>query len=88
MGCDYCESIRGIGPKRAIELIRQFNNIETVLQNIDTKKYVVPENWNYEAARALFVNPDVADPETIDVIFIIGLFWKVLVFIYCTFFFS
>lgn len=67
LGCDYCESIRGIGPKRAIELIRQFENIETILKNIDTNKYVVPENWNYQAARELFLNPDVADPETIDV---------------------
>lgn len=67
LGCDYCESIRGIGPKRAIELIAQHKSIEEVLKNIDTKKYIVPENWNFEQARKLFVEPVVADPATIDV---------------------
>ena len=67
LGCDYCESIRGIGPKRAIELIKQFDSIEKVLENIDTKKYVVPENWNYKQARELFVHPEIADPETVPV---------------------
>lgn len=67
LGCDYCESIRGIGPKRAIELVTQYKSIEVILENIDRKKYVVPENWNYKEARALFMEPEVADPESIDV---------------------
>lgn len=37
MGCDYCGTIRGIGPKRAIELIQKYKNIEAVLENIDQK---------------------------------------------------
>lgn len=67
LGCDYCESIRGIGPKRAIELVAQYESIEKILDNIDTKKYVVPEDWNYKQARELFKSPEIADPETIDV---------------------
>lgn len=67
LGCDYCESIRGIGPKRAIELVAQFKCIEKIIDNIDTKKYLVPEEWNYAKARQLFNAPEVADPETIDV---------------------
>lgn len=67
LGCDYCDSIRGIGPKRAIELISQFETIEAVLENIDTKKYIVPQDWNYKKARELFINPEVADPDSIDV---------------------
>ncbi|CAH0746830.1 unnamed protein product [Bemisia tabaci] len=66
LGCDYCDSIRGIGPKRAIDLIKQHRNIETILKNIDTEKYAVPENWLYKEARQLFVNPEVADPTTIE----------------------
>ena len=66
LGCDYCESIRGIGPKRAIELVAQHETIEKILDNIDTKKYIVPEDWNYQKARELFVNPEIADPATID----------------------
>lgn len=67
LGCDYCESIRGIGPKRAIELVSQYKCIEEILKNIDKSKYIVPEDWNYEQARGLFHNPEVADPETVEV---------------------
>ncbi|TDG41537.1 hypothetical protein AWZ03_012043 [Drosophila navojoa] len=66
MGCDYCDSIKGIGPKRAIELIKTYRDIETILENIDTSKYIVPENWNYKRARELFVEPEVTDASTID----------------------
>eukprot|EP00051_Salpingoeca_urceolata_P034543 m.25646 g.25646 ORF g.25646 m.25646 type:complete len:465 (+) comp7948_c0_seq2:229-1623(+) len=59
LGCDYCETIRGIGPKRAIDLIREHKNIETILSKLDKKKYPVPENWKYKEARELFVNPEV-----------------------------
>lgn len=71
LGCDYCESIRGIGPKRAIELIQQHRSIEEILHNIDQKKYIVPEDWNYEKARELFKEPEVTDPANIDVRLII-----------------
>jgi len=66
LGCDYCDSIRGIGPKRAIELLRTYKSIETILEKIDTKKYVPPTNWPYEEARRLFKEPDVIDPSEID----------------------
>ncbi|GBP04092.1 Flap endonuclease 1 [Eumeta japonica] len=48
LGCDYCEGIKGIGPKRAIELMNSYRDIETILKNIDRKKYTVPENWNFD----------------------------------------
>lgn len=67
LGCDYCDSIRGVGPKTAIDLINKHKSLEKILENIDTKKYGVPEDWNFENARKLFLNPDVQDPETIDV---------------------
>ncbi|XP_017078139.1 flap endonuclease 1 [Drosophila eugracilis] len=66
LGCDYCESIKGIGPKRAIELINNYRDIETILDNLDTSKYTVPENWNYKVARELFIEPQVANAEAID----------------------
>ncbi|KAL4719617.1 hypothetical protein ACJJTC_002478, partial [Scirpophaga incertulas] len=67
LGCDYCGSIRGIGPKRAIELIRQHHSLEQILNNIDTNKYPPPDNWDYKNARRLFLEPEVADPNTIEV---------------------
>ena len=69
LGCDYCDTIRGIGPKRAKELIDKHRSIEEVIANLDSKKYAVPENWPYKEARKLFKNPEVTDPETLDVSF-------------------
>ncbi|EDX07413.1 flap endonuclease 1 [Drosophila simulans] len=66
LGCDYCESIKGIGPKRAIELINTYRDIETILDNLDSSKYTVPENWNYKVARELFIEPEVANADSID----------------------
>jgi flap endonuclease-1 len=45
LGCDYCDSIRGIGPKTALKLIRQHSSIENILDNLDRKKYTVPHEW-------------------------------------------
>lgn len=35
LGCDYCGTIKGIGPKKAIDLIKQHGSIEKILDNID-----------------------------------------------------
>jgi len=59
LGCDYCESIKGIGPVKAIKLIQDHKCIEEVLKHVDTKKYIVPDDWLYKQARELFLNPDV-----------------------------
>ena len=67
LGCDYCDSIRGIGPKKAIDYIRKYGTIEQVLANLDKTKYPVPEDWNFQGARELFKNPEVKDPSTIEV---------------------
>lgn len=67
MGCDYCDSIKGIGPKRAVELITKHHSIENVLKHLDPKKYTIPENWPYEEARKLFQDADVSDPESFQI---------------------
>lgn len=66
LGCDYCDSIRGIGPKRAIDLIKQHKTIDEILKHLDSKKYTVPEDWMYKEARRLFQEPEVADPEELE----------------------
>jgi len=68
MGCDYCDSIKGIGPKRAIELIQKHRNIEGILKNLDSKKYPIPEKWPYQEARRLFTEPDIMDPEDVELV--------------------
>lgn len=37
LGCDYCDSIRGIGPKKAVELINKHKCIEKIIENIDKR---------------------------------------------------
>jgi flap endonuclease-1 len=50
LGCDYCDTIKGIGPKTALKLIREHKNIETILKHLNREKYVVPDS--YEPAEA------------------------------------
>lgn len=45
LGCDYCDTIRGIGPKTALKLIREHGDIETILKNLNREKHVVPESY-------------------------------------------
>ncbi|CAM9679216.1 unnamed protein product [Laminaria digitata] len=51
-GCDYTGSIKGIGPKKALALIRQHGTIEEVLKHIDASKYAIPDDWLEPAERA------------------------------------
>ncbi|KAK1293970.1 Flap endonuclease 1 [Acorus calamus] len=61
-GCDYCDSIRGIGGQTALKLIRQHGSIENILENINKERYQIPENWPYQEARRLFKEPLVSEP--------------------------
>ncbi|KAI7792852.1 flap endonuclease 1 [Triplophysa rosa] len=66
LGCDYCGTIKGIGPKRAIDLIKQHGSIEEILDNIDPNKHPAPEEWLYKEARDLFLEPEVVDCGTLE----------------------
>lgn len=45
LGCDYCDSIKKVGPKTALKFIREYGSIEKILENIDRDKYGVPDDW-------------------------------------------
>ncbi|KAL9012524.1 MAG: hypothetical protein Q9173_002717 [Seirophora scorigena] len=71
LGCDYVDPIPKIGPASALKLIRDYGTLEAVVEHIknDTKKrYTLPDDWPFEDARELFLNPDVrqADHEDCD----------------------
>lgn len=68
LGCDYTGSIKGVGPKRAIELIKNHRSLEKIIENIDVKKFPVPESWNYKEARLLFQKPEISNADDIVVI--------------------
>jgi flap endonuclease-1 len=55
------EPIKGIGPKTALKLLREHDNIEGVLAHIKDsgKKITIPEVWPFEEAREIFKRPDV-----------------------------
>lgn len=60
LGCDYVDPIKGIGPSTALKLIRDYKNLEGVVEHFKAgTKYVVPDDWPYQDARALFLEPDV-----------------------------
>jgi flap endonuclease-1 len=67
LGCDYCDSIKGIGPHRAVELIEKHKSLEEIIKTLDPKKYPIPDDWMYNEARQLFLNPEVLDPKDIDI---------------------
>lgn len=51
LGCDYCDSIKGIGPKTALKLVKEHGNIETILKHIDRNKHQVPESYEPSTKR-------------------------------------
>ncbi|PYH44986.1 multifunctional nuclease RAD27 [Aspergillus saccharolyticus JOP 1030-1] len=66
LGCDYLEPIPKVGPNTALKLIREHGTLEKVvefIQNDPKKKYVIPDDWPYQDARELFLNPDVRDSD-------------------------
>jgi len=68
MGCDYCGTIKGVGPKKAFELISEHGSIEKALTKIDREKFTVPENFEEDIVpvHEFFVHPEVQDVETIE----------------------
>lgn len=58
-GCDYTTKINGIGPITSLKMIKKYNNIEAIIEEIKTKKkYKIPENFDYKNARKLFLEPN------------------------------
>jgi flap endonuclease-1 len=55
-GCDYCDTIKKIGVKRAYELILKYKNIESIIK---LNKYDIPEDYNYKAIIDYFKNPPI-----------------------------
>lgn len=65
LGCDYCDTIKGVGPETSFKLIKEYKSIEKILPHIEGKKYQVPEDWKFKEARQLFQHPIVTDVSNI-----------------------
>lgn len=60
LGCDYTETISGIGIKKVWNLILKYESIEELIKNekkIVENKYKLPDNFRYIEAREYFMNP-------------------------------
>uniref|UniRef100_A0AAV1VL81 Flap endonuclease 1 n=1 Tax=Peronospora matthiolae TaxID=2874970 RepID=A0AAV1VL81_9STRA len=74
-GCDYCDSIRGVGPKKAYAGIKEHKSIENfveALQKSKSKGVVIPEEWLggnpiYKNAREMFLQPEVVNAEEAEI---------------------
>ena len=65
-GCDYCDSIKGIGPVKALQLIKKHGSIEEMLKDLEQGEVPGPEDWPFAEARELFKNPEVVQTEGLD----------------------
>ena len=67
LGCDYVDPVKGIGPRVALSLIREHKTLEAVVEHVEKSgKFTFPDDWPYQDARLLFLEPDVRkaeDPE-------------------------
>jgi len=62
-GCDYCDTLKGIGPATAIRLLVQHGCLEEVLKTLDEDK--IPKNFNYQVAREFFHKCEAVNTEDI-----------------------
>ncbi|KAK2964995.1 putative Flap endonuclease 1 [Blattamonas nauphoetae] len=63
-GCDYVQPIKGVGEKKAYELIQKFHNLEAVLDHLrekdpEGKRFQIPVIYPVDKLRDLFKNPEV-----------------------------
>merc|ERR1719158_1963258 len=65
-GCDYCETIKGVGPSTAIKLLMQHGSIEKVIENLDPEKSPIPGRFPYKEARELFKEAECVDTSTLE----------------------
>ena len=54
-GCDYSKRVRGMGPKKSIEYIRQYKTIEAIEEALigEGKKFQAPKSFDYRRSREL-----------------------------------
>ncbi|KAJ1195072.1 hypothetical protein NDU88_004355 [Pleurodeles waltl] len=61
LGCDYTGKIQGLGPKKALNLLQKHGSIEGIMQHTNKQNLPCPDDWRFEEARALFLQPSVID---------------------------
>uniref|UniRef100_A0A0G4FIY1 Flap endonuclease 1 n=1 Tax=Chromera velia CCMP2878 TaxID=1169474 RepID=A0A0G4FIY1_9ALVE len=64
-GCDYCDSIKGIGPETAFKMVKEHKDIDTIVEKLKAKGTQLPEegSFDFKAVRQFFQDPPVASVE-------------------------
>jgi len=65
-GCDYCDTLKGVGPSTAIRLLVQHGTLEKVIEELGPEK--VPENFRYQDARQFFKECEAVNTQEVDFI--------------------
>lgn len=65
-GSDFCETIKGVGPKTAINLIRKHGDLDSVIAALNGTKHELPEYFPYKEARELLRHPEVTKDAKVD----------------------
>lgn len=61
-GCDYVDSVKGVGVVKALNLIRKHKDLEKAISFLRGEKaYTVPDEYPVDVLRGMFVNPEVTD---------------------------
>jgi flap endonuclease-1 len=83
-GCDYVNSIKGLGPNTILKLIQEHSTIEKVVAQLKSENenytdkegnkkdrwvFPTPADFQYEEARALFNKPEISEVTKDDVSF-------------------
>jgi len=63
-GCDYCDTLKGVGPSTAIKLLAQHGSLEKVLEFLGPEK--IPDNFDYQAAREFFKECEAVDTAAVE----------------------
>ena len=73
-GCDYTNTIGGIGPVKAYKFIQDFGTIEEVLKHVEWEvahqnsgkkaRFIIPEEFAFDEARKLFTGNEYPDTLT------------------------
>jgi flap endonuclease-1 len=68
LGCDYANTVKGVGPVKALELIRKYRTLEKCIESLDKSKYGVPENLQaeIESAREEFARHEVTPASEVE----------------------
>ena len=70
LGCDYCETIKGVGPVTAFKLIKEHGSLDNIVEfaksNPTKTSLKIPEHWPYAEARQLFLRPEVLSEDQVN----------------------